>query len=81
MSCVRSLGRLGAGDPSSGFGGSSLTCSSSTCSLECDLGETSKISGGWTKKTIEGSRAIIEEIYGSSRKRSKTEEVDREARK
>ena len=37
------------------------------------------ISSGWTKKTIGGSRAIIEGICGSSRKRSKTEEVDREA--
>ena len=79
MSCARSSGKTGAGNPSLGLGGSSSTCSSSTCSLERDLGETSKISSGWTKKTIGGSRAIIEGICGSSRKRSKTEEVDREA--
>ena len=81
MSCARSSGGVGAGDPSSGLGlgSSSSTCSSSTCSLEGDLGETSKISSGWTKKSIGGSEAIIEEIYDSSRKISKTKEVDREA--
>ena len=78
MSC-ESSGRTEAGDPSLRLGGSSSTCSSSTCSLEGDPGETSKISGGWTKKSIGGSEAIIEEIYGSSRKISKTKEVDREA--
>ena len=79
MSCARSLGEAGVGDPSSGLGGSSSTCSSSTYSLKGDLGEASKISGGWTEKSIEGSRATIEGIYGSSGKRSKTEGVDREA--
>ena len=46
------------------------------------------ISGGWTEKstgesgvTIGGSRAVIEGICASSRKRSKIEEEDREARK
>ena len=81
MSCARSLGRAGVGDPSSRLGSSSLTFSSSTCSLEGDLGETLKISSGWTEKSIKGSRAIIEGICGSSGKRSKIEEVDREVRK
>ena len=39
MSCVRFSGGVGAGDPSSGLGGLSSTCSSFTCSLEGDLGE------------------------------------------
>ena len=46
------------------------------------------IFGGWTEKstgesgvTIEGSRAATEGICASSRKRSKIEEEDREARK
>ena len=81
MSCARSLGGAGVGDPSSRLGSSSSTYSSSTCSLEGDLGETSKISGGWTEKSIEGSRAIIEGICDSSEKRSKIEEVDREVQK
>ena len=70
-------------DPSSGLGlgSSSSTCSSSTCSLEGDLGEALKISGDWTKKSIEEQGATIEGIYGLSRKRSKTKEVDREVRK
>ena len=46
MSCARSLGGVGAGDPSWELGGSSLTCSSSTCSLKGDLRESSKISCG-----------------------------------
>ena len=78
MSCARSSGEAGAGDPNSGLGGSSSTCSSSTCSLKGDLGEASKISGGWTEKSIGGSRANIEGICGSSGKRSKIEGVDRE---
>ena len=57
------------------------TCSSSTCSLEGDLGEALKISGGWTKKSIEEQGATIEGIYGLSGKRSKTKEVDREVQK
>ena len=81
MSCARSLGGAGAGDPSSGLGGLSSTCSSSTCSLNGDLGEASKIFGGWIEKSIGGSRATIKGICGSSRKRSKTEEEDREVRK
>ena len=67
MSCARSLGGAGARDPSLGLGGSS-----STCSLEGDLGEASKISSGWTEKSKGGSRATIEEICGSSGKRFKT---------
>ena len=46
MSYARSLGGVGAGDPSWELGGSSLTCSSSTCSLKGDLRESSKISCG-----------------------------------
>ena len=88
MSCVRSLGGVGAGGPSSRLGSLSSTCSSSTCSLKGELGKGSMISGGWTEKstgesgaTTGGSRAAIEEICTSSGKRSKTEEEDREARK
>ena len=81
MYYVRFLGRAGAVDPSLGLGGSSLTYSSSTCSLKGDLGEASKISGGWIEKSIGGSGATIEGIYGSFGKRSKTEEVDREVQK
>ena len=55
MFCARSSGGARAGDPSSGLNGSSLTYSSSTYSLKGDLGETSKISGGWTEKSIRGS--------------------------
>ena len=76
MSYARSSNGVGAGDPSLGLDGLS-----STCSLEGDLGKASKISSGWTKKSIGGSGATIEGIYGSSRKRSKTEEVNREAQK
>ena len=88
MSCARSSGGAGAGDPSSGLGlGSSFsTCSSSTCSLKGELGKGSMISGGWTEKSIRESRAttrglgaVTEGICASSRKRSKTEEEDREA--
>ena len=73
MSCARSSGEAGAGDPSSGLGGSSLTYSSSTCSLKGDLGEASKISGGWTERSVGGSRATIEGICGSFGKRFKTD--------
>ena len=41
--------------------------------------ERSKIYGGWTKKSVGGSEATIEGIYGSSEKSSKREEIDREA--
>ena len=43
--------------------------------------EASKIYGGWTEKSIRGLGVTIERICGSSRKISKTEEVDREVRK
>ena len=90
MSCVRSSSGAGAGDPSSrlGLGSSSLTCSSSTCSLKGELGKRSIISGGWTEKCTGESRTTIgrsgagtEGICASSGKRSKIEEEDREARK
>ena len=88
MFCARSSGGAGAGDPSSGLGlgSSSSTYSSSTCSLKGELGKESVISGGWIEKytgesgaTIGGSGSAIEVICSSSRKRSKTEEEDREA--
>ena len=90
MSCARSSSGAGAGDPSSGLGlgSSSSTCSSSTCSLKGELGKGSMISGGWTEKSTRKSGATtgesgsaIEGICASSRKRSKTEEEDREERK
>ena len=81
MSYARSSSGVGVRDLSSGLGGSSLTCSSSTYSLEGDPGEASKISGGWKEKSIGRSGVTIEGICGSSGKRSKTDEVDREARK
>ena len=97
MSCERSSGEAGARDPSSGLmlGSSSLTCSSSTCSLKGELEKGSMISSGWTGKstgesgattvgsgaTTGRSGAITEGICASSRKRSKTEEEDREAQK
>ena len=81
MSCRRSSGRAGVGDPGSKRGSSSLTCSSSTCSFEGDLGEVSKISGGWIEKSKRGLRVFIEGRYDSSRKISKTDEVVREERK
>ena len=90
MSCIRSSGRAGAGDLSSGLGlgSSSSTCSSSTCSLKGELGKGIMISGGWTEKptrelgaTTEGSGTTTEGICASSGKRSKIEEEDREARK
>ena len=88
MPCARFSSRAGAGDPSLslGLGSSFLTCSSSTYSLKGELGNGSMISGGWTKKstgesraTIGGLGAVTEGICASSRKRSKTEEEDREA--
>ena len=81
MSCARSSGGAVAGDPGMGLGSSS-----STCLLKGELGKGSMISGGWTEKstrelgaTTEGSRSVIEGICASCRKRSKTEEEDREA--
>ena len=75
-------------DPSSGLGSLFSTCSSFTYSLKGELGKGSKVSGGWTKKsigelgvTIEGSRATTEGICFSSGKRYKMEEEDREAQK
>ena len=73
MYCARSSSEARVGDPGSKLGSLSSTCSSSTCSLEGDLGEASKISDGWTKNSIGGLGAIIEGIFGSSRKRFKTE--------
>ena len=90
MSCARSSGGAGVGDPSSGLGlgSSSLTYSSSTCSLKGELGKGSVISGGWIEKstresraTTRGSGVATEGICVSSGKRSKTEEEDREAQK
>ena len=88
MSCARSSGGVGAGDLSSGLGSSSLTYSSSTYSLKGELGKGLRMSSGWTEKSIGESRAAIggseattKGICASSRKRSKTEEEDREARK
>ena len=84
MSCARSS--VGVGDPSSGLGSSSSACASSTYSLKDELGKRSKVSGGWTEKsigesgaTIEGSRAATEGICASFGKRYKTEEEDKEA--
>ena len=81
MSCARSSGEIGARDPSSGLGSSS-----STCSLNGELGKGSRIFGGWIEKSTResgatkgGSGAATEGICASSRKRSKTEEEDREA--
>ena len=85
MSCARSSGRAGARDPSSGLGSSSSTYVFSTCSLKGELGKGSKISGGWTEKsigefgaTIRGLGVATEGICASSGKRSKIEEEDRE---
>ena len=41
----RSLAEVRVGDPGLKLGSLSSTCSSSTCSLEDDLGEASKILG------------------------------------
>ena len=87
MSCARSSGGVGSGNPSSGLelGSSSSTCSSSTCSLKGELGKGLMISVGWIEKftgesdvTTGGSGATTEGICVSSGKRSKTEEEDRE---
>ena len=88
MSCARSSDGAGARDPSLrlGLGSSSLTCSSSTWSLKCELENGSMISSGWTEKSIGESGATTREsgaategIYALSGKRSKTKEEDREA--
>ena len=83
MSYARSSGEVRVGDPSSGLGSSSLTCSSSTYSLKGELGKWSRISGGWTEKSTGESRAITrrsgattEGICASSRKLSKTKEEE-----
>ena len=90
MSCARSSGGAGVGDPSSGLGlgSSSSTCSSSTYSLKGELGKGLTISIGWIKKSIGelrittgGSGAATGGICVSFGKRSKIEEEDREARK
>ena len=88
MSCERSSGGAGAGDPSLGLGSSSSTYSSSTYSLKVELGKGSMISSGWIEKstgesgtTTVGSGATTGGICALSGKRSKTEEEDREARK
>ena len=81
MSCVRSSGEAGARDLSSRLGSSSSTCSSSTCSLKGELGKGSRISGGWTEKSIGELGVVTEGICASSGKSSKTEEKDREAQK
>ena len=90
MSCARSSGGAGVGNPSSGLGlgSSSSTYSSSTCSLKGELGKGSVISGSWTEKSTRESRATTggsgvatEGICASSGKRSKTKEEDREAQK
>ena len=46
MSCARSSGKAGVGDPSLGLGSLFLTCSSFTCLLNGDLGKGSRIFGG-----------------------------------
>ena len=81
MSCVRSSGEAGAGDPSLGLGSSSSTRSSSICSLKGELEKGSRISGGWIEKSTGESGATTGGIGASSGKRSKTEEEDKEARK
>ena len=56
MPYARSSGIVGVGDPSSRLG---LGSSSSTCSLKCELGKGSMISGGWTEKSTGcGSKSI-----------------------
>ena len=83
MSCARSSGGAAVGDPSLGLGSSS-----STCSLNGELGKGLRIFGGWIEKstgesggsgaTTRGSGAITKGICVSSGKRSKTEEEVRE---
>ena len=72
MYCARSSSGARVWDPGSKLGSLFSTCSSSTCALECDLGEAPKIFDGWTKNSIGGLGAIIEGIFGLSRKRFKT---------
>ena len=88
MSFGRSSSGAKVGDLGLKWDSWSSTCSSSTCSLKGELGKGSKISSGWTEKsigesgaTVGGLGAATEGIYSSSRKRSKMEEEDREARK
>ena len=88
MSCARFSSGVGARDPSLRLGSSSLTCSSSTCSLKGELGKGSMISSGWIENstgesgaTTRGSKAATKGICVSSGKRSKIEKEDREARK
>ena len=81
MSCARSSGEAGVRDPSLRLDSSSSTCSSSTCSLKGELGKGSRISGGWTEKSIGELGVATEGICASSGKSSKTEEKDREAQK
>ena len=88
MSCTRSLCETRVGDPSLRLGSLSSSCSSSTCSLKGELGKGSRISGSCTEKSTGesgvvtgGSGVATEGICASSRKRSKTEKEDREARK
>ena len=69
MSCEGSSGGAGAGDPSSKWGSSSSTCSSSTC-----LGEASKI---FRERAKGGSKVFVEETRDSFGKISKTKEVVR----
>ena len=76
MSCVRSSSGVGVGDPSSGLGSSS-----STCSLKSELGKGSRISDGWTKKSTGELGAATEGICALFGKRFKAEKEDREARK
>ena len=71
---------------SSRLGSSFSTCSSSIYSLKGELGKGSRISGGWTEKSIgesevttRGSEAATKGICASSEKRYKIEEEDREA--
>ena len=59
MFCERSSGGARVGDLSLGLGSSSLTCSSSTCSLKDELGKGSWISGGWTEKSTGESGVAI----------------------
>ena len=54
MSRAKSSSKARVGDPSSGLGSSSSTCSSSTYSLKGELGNGSRISGGWTEKSTKG---------------------------
>ena len=76
--CAKPLGgaKVGAGDPDIKLGSSSLTYS-----FKGDLGEASKISGGWLEKFRGGSRVTREGICDLFGKSSKIEEVGREEQK